>query len=146
MHGISIELLMKKTTTIPPVNDKLHSQTSINLQSQNSFDLLQEGVQIHDFNWKYLYVNDALVKLSTFTKKELIGKTLMEKYPDIEQTDLFKVIKRCMTKRVTEKTETDFIFPNGSKGSFELSMVPIPEGILILSVDRSEQKKPMKSS
>ena len=130
---------MKKTTTISSVKDKLHSQTSINLQSQNSFDLLQEGVQIHDTNWKYIYVNDALVKLSTFTKKELIGKTLMEKYPDIEQTDLFKVMKRCMTKRKNERIETDFIFPNGSVGSFELSMVPVPEGILILSIDRSEQ-------
>lgn len=132
---------MKKTTTISSVKDKQHSQASINLQSQNSFDLLQEGVQIHDFNWKYIYVNDALVKLSTFTKKELIGKTLMEKYPDIEQTDLFKVMKRCMTKRKNERIETDFIFPNGSVGSFELSMVPVPEGILILSIDRSEQKK-----
>lgn len=130
---------MKKTTTISSVKDKQHSQTSINLQSQNSFDLLQEGVQIHDTNWKYIYVNDALVKLSTFTKKELIGKTLMEKYPDIEQTDLFKVMKRCMTKRKNERIETDFIFPNGSVGSFELSMVPVPEGILILSIDRSEQ-------
>lgn len=65
----------------------------------------------------------------------------MDKFPDIEQTDLFKTMKRCMTKRVTERMETDFIFPNGATGSFELSMVPIPEGILILSVDRSEQKK-----
>jgi PAS domain S-box-containing protein len=139
VHGKSNELLMKKTT--PTVNDKLISRTSINLQSQNSYGFLQEGVQIHDFNWKYIYVNDASAKHSTFLKKEFIGKTLMEQYPGIEKTDLFKVMKRCMTKRVVERIETDFVFPNGSRGCFEVSLVPITEGILILSIDRSEQIK-----
>jgi PAS domain S-box-containing protein len=50
-------------------------------------------------------------------------------------------MKRCMTKRKNERIETDFIFPNGLVGSFELSMVPVPEGILILSIDHSEQNK-----
>lgn len=132
---------MKKAMANSAVSDAKNPPHNQNLQSNSSFDFLQEGVQIHDLDWKYIYVNDALVKLSTFTKKELIGKTLMEKYPNIEQTDLFKIMKRCMNKRKSERIETDFTFPNGSTGSFELSMVPIPEGILILSIDRSEQKK-----
>ncbi|WP_309640818.1 PAS domain S-box protein [Flavobacterium sp.] len=132
---------MKKNTANSSVIDEQNPLPSIDLQNQNSFDFLQEGVQIHDFDWKYIYVNDALVQISTYTKKELIGKTLMQKYPDIEQTDLFKVMQRCMTKRVSERIVTDFKSPNGLIGNYELSMVPIPEGLLILSIDRSEQKK-----
>ena len=132
---------MKKATTSSVLKDNNGALVNLNLQNNQNFDFLQEGVQIHDTNWKYIYVNDALVKLSTFTKKELIGKTLMEKYPNIEQTDLFKIMKRFMNKKKSERIETDFIFPNGSIGSFELSIAPVPEGILILSIDRSEQKR-----
>lgn len=108
---------------------------------KNRFDSLLEGVQILDFKWKCIYVNNALAKFSSYSKKELIGKTLMEKYPDIEKTALFKVMNRCMTKRIAERIDTDFIFPDGAIGNFELSIQPVPEGLLILSVNRSEQQK-----
>ncbi len=110
-------------------------------QFGNIFDLLLEGTQIHDFNWRYIYVNDALVKYSKYSREELIGYTVMEKYPGIEQTDLFKTLQRCMNERVSEQFETEFVFPDGTKAHFELSIQPIPEGIFILSVDRTEQYK-----
>lgn len=112
-----------------------------NSEIKNRFDSLLEGVQIIDFKWRYIYVNDALVKFSSYSKKELIGKTLMEKYPNIEQTELFKVLNRCMKKRTAERIDTDFIFPDGAIGNFEFSIQPVPEGILILSINRSEQQK-----
>lgn len=115
--------------------------SSIIPQFRNIFDSLLEGVQIHDFNWRYIYVNDALVKYSKYPKEELLGHTLMEKYPGIEQTDLFKALQRCMNERTNEKLETEFVFPDGSTAYFELSIQPIPEGIFILSIDRSQQHK-----
>jgi PAS domain S-box-containing protein len=110
-------------------------------QFRHTLDHMLEGVQIHDFNWRYVYVNNALVNYSTYTRNQLLGFTLMEKYPGIEQTPLYKSMERCMNTREPEKLETDFIFPNGTKAFFELSIRPIPEGIFILSVDRTEQKK-----
>ena len=100
-----------------------------------------EGIQIHDFDWKYIYVNDALVNYSTYSREKLLGFTIMEKYPGIEQTELFKVMDRCLKERVTENLKTEFTFPNGTKGDFELRIQPIPEGILILSLDITESKK-----
>jgi PAS domain S-box-containing protein len=110
-------------------------------QFRETLDSMMEGIQIHNFDWQYTYVNDALVKYSTYKREELIGHTLMEKYPGIEQTPLFKVLERCMTQRVTEHLETEFIFPNGTKAFFELSIQPIPQGIFILSIDITERKK-----
>lgn len=105
-----------------------------------ALDSMLEGVQIHDFNWRYIYVNDALVKYSTYTRDELIGYTVMEKYPGIEQSQLFKIMQRCMSNRVAEHLETEFVFPNGTQGYFELSLQPVPEGIFILSIDITERK------
>ncbi|RTY90839.1 PAS domain-containing sensor histidine kinase [Flavobacterium sp. GT3R68] len=107
----------------------------------NIFDSLLEGVQIHDFNWRYTYVNDALVKYSNYSKEELLGYTMMEKYPGIEQTDLFKALQRCMNERTMEQLETEFVFPDGTPAFFELRIQPIPEGIFILSIDRTQQQK-----
>jgi len=106
-----------------------------------AFDNMLEGVQIHDFNWRYIYVNKTLVSYSQYSKEELLGYRLMDKYPGIERTDLFKVLERCMKERVSEHFETEFIFPNGSRSDFELSIQPIPEGLFILSINISDRKK-----
>lgn len=104
-------------------------------------DNMLEGAQIHDFNWRYTYVNDALAKYSRCKKEELIGYSLLEKYPGIENTDLFKEMEICMTQRLPKQLETEFVFPDGSVSIFEISIQPIPEGLFILSIDKSEQHK-----
>ncbi|HTF05404.1 MAG TPA: PAS domain S-box protein, partial [Bacteroidia bacterium] len=108
---------------------------------RHTLDNLLEGIQIHDFNFRYLYVNDVLVKSSGYTREELIGFTLMEKYPGIEHSDLYKSLQRCLDERVPEHLSTTFTFPDGSQTDFELSIEPIPEGVSILSIDRTDQNK-----
>ncbi len=103
------------------------------------FDHMLEGVQIHDLEWRYTYVNDALVNYSRYSREELIGHSVMEMYPGIEQTDVFAAMQRCMKLRNSEKLETEFIFPDGTSNHFELSIQPIDGGIFIFSVDRTQQ-------
>lgn len=104
-------------------------------------DTLLEGVQVIDFDFRYLYVNDALQDYSQYSRQQLVGNLVMDLYPGVEQTPLFAVLKKCMTERVPDRLETEFKFPDGSIGYFDLSIQPIPEGILILSVNRTEQRK-----
>ncbi len=65
----------------------------------------------------------------------------MEKYPGIENTELFKALQRCMKERVSEHFENEFLYPDNSKGWFELSIEPVTEGLFILSMDITERKK-----
>jgi PAS domain S-box-containing protein len=105
-------------------------------------DHLLEGVQLIDFNWQYIYVNNTIVKQSKCNKKEeLLGLTMMEKFPGIEQTDLFKMLHFCMQEREPAYFENEFSFPDGSMKYFELRIQPVPEGICILSMDVTERKK-----
>jgi hypothetical protein len=107
-----------------------------------TLDHLLEGVQLIDFNWQYIYVNNTIVKQSKCRKKEqLLGFTMMEKFPGIEKTDLFKMLHFCMQEREPACFENDFTFPDGSMKYFELRIQPVPEGICILSVDVTERKK-----
>lgn len=100
-----------------------------------------EGVQIIDFNWRYTFVNPALVKQSKKTAGELLGKTMMECYPGIENTPLFAKLKNCMQNRCIEHFENAFTFPDGTIEYFELIVQPIPEGLFLLSLDINERKQ-----
>lgn len=110
--------------------------------NQSTLDNLLEGFQIISYDWRYIYVNDAVVKHSKYPDREsLIGYTMMEKYPGIEHTDMFKKLQDCMQHRVSTQLENEFKFPDGSVGWFELRIKPIPEGLFILSIDITQRKK-----
>ena len=109
-------------------------------QFRHTLDSMLEGMQIIGFDWRYIYVNDAMAKHGKYLKEELIGHTVMEKYPGIEQTEIYKVYQRCFNERVPIHLEYEFIFPDKTKGWFELSFQPVPEGLFILSVDITDRK------
>lgn len=106
-----------------------------------TLDHMMEGFQIIDFNFRYTYVNDTVVKQSKYTREELMGYTMMEKYPGIENTELFKTLTKCMQERIATNFENEFDFPDGSKGYFELRIQPVQEGLFILSMDITERKR-----
>ncbi|MFN8399477.1 MAG: PAS domain S-box protein [Anaerolineales bacterium] len=108
---------------------------------RNTLDTMIEGIQIIDFDWRYTYVNKAVAKQGQSTPEKLLGCTMMEAYPGIEHTELFSILKECMTQRTVKRFENEFVFPDGSSGWFELNIQPAPEGIFILSVDITERKK-----
>jgi PAS domain S-box-containing protein len=108
---------------------------------RNTLDNMLEGLQIIGFDWRYIYVNAAAVRQIRLKKEEIIGYTLFEIYPGIDTIDIFKTLKHTMDERVSQETETEFTFPDGTKRWFQLSVQPVPEGIFILSIDITERKR-----
>ena len=108
---------------------------------RSALDNMMEGCQIIGYDWTYLYVNDAVSRQGHFNKEELLGHTMMEMYPGIEDTELFAVLRRCMGRRVSDHFDNKFIYPDGKTAWFELSIHPVSEGIFILSIDITERMK-----
>lgn len=105
-------------------------------------DYLTEGFQVISPDWRYLYVNNAAVKQGGFLcKEELIGYSMMEKYPGIKNSKMFKTLQRCMKKRASARLENEFTYPDNSKRWFELRIEPVPDGLCILSMDITGRKK-----
>ncbi len=105
------------------------------------FDHLLEGCQVIRFDYHYLYVNDAAARQGRKAIHELLGKTMMEAYPGIEDTPLFATIKSCLLGHTAAEFESEFTYADGSTGWFLLKMEPILEGLIILSIDISERKQ-----
>lgn len=104
-------------------------------------DSLLEGFQVIDFSWKYLYVNRTVASQGQSTIERLLGKTMMECYPGIENTFMFSQLKKCMEERITLQFENEFTQNDGTKGWFELRIEPIPEGVFILSTNITNRKR-----
>ena len=124
------------------VSDRIEAQEKLRTSEEryrSAFDNMIEGVQIIGFDWKYKYVNDAVVIQGKYNREELLGFTMMEKYPGIENTDLFTAMKNCMTERAPVVFENKFVYPDNTVAWFELSVQPVQEGIFILSVDITER-------
>jgi PAS domain S-box-containing protein/putative nucleotidyltransferase with HDIG domain len=108
---------------------------------RSTLDQMLEGCQILGYDWRYLYLNAAAEKHNNRPNVELLGKKYMDMWPGIEATEVFMVIQRCMEERIAHQMDNEFIFPDGTKGWFSLSIQPIPQGVFILSVDITERKR-----
>ena len=108
---------------------------------RSTLDNMLEGCQTIGFDWRYLYINHAAAGHGRQTREELLGHTMLERYPGIENTEMFAVLRRCMEERASGFMENEFIYPDGSKAWFMLSIQPVPEGIFILSLDITERKR-----
>ena len=104
-------------------------------------DSLLEGCQVIGPDFRYLYANAAAAKQGRTTAGHLLGRTMMEAYPGIESTEMFAVLRQCMDTRLPRQLETEFTFPDGSTGWFELRFEPVPDGVAILSLDMGERKQ-----
>ncbi len=103
-------------------------------------DNLMEGCQVIGFDSRYLYLNEAAARQGRRSRDDLLGRTMMECYPGIENTEMFSVLQGSMSGRTYERMENQFTFPDGSKGWFELHFIPIPDGVCILSLDVTARK------
>ncbi len=105
------------------------------------FNTMLEGCQVINFNWEYVYINEALEDQINKSRNELIGKKMTEVYPGIEKTNMYTVLQDCMENRITREIENKFKFPDGTEKWFQLRVHPVKEGIFILSNDITERKQ-----
>ena len=131
-------------TTLIDITDRKAAEEQLRESEEryrSTLDQMMEGCQIIDSNWRYLYINNVAAAQGRHTPDELLGRTMMEMYPGIEQTELFAALKRCIKEQISRRMENQFVFPDGSVGWFELSIQPISEGLFILSADVTARKK-----
>ena len=73
--------------------------------------------------------------------EKLIGNKITNLFPGIEQTPLFKIYENVMEKGKMERIINEYKHPDGSKGYDEVSIYPVPEGILCIARDITEEKR-----
>ncbi|MBK8027470.1 MAG: PAS domain S-box protein [Chloroflexi bacterium] len=105
------------------------------------FDDLLEGCQVISYDWRYLYINHAAARFGGQVKEEMIGHTIEERFPGFSESDVYRMLHRCMSERRAEDAEIPFTFPDGRVAWFAFRVQPCPEGIFILTQDITERKR-----
>jgi PAS domain S-box-containing protein len=113
---------------------------------RTTLESMMEGCQIIGPDWRYLYLNPIAAEQARRPREELLGRTMQECFPGIEDTALFAVLGRCMAEKTSEVLENEFAYPGGSSSWFQLAVQPVPEGLFVLAIDitghkRAEQEK-----
>ena len=119
-----------------------HEEELEESESRNriTLDRMLEGCQIIDRDYRYVYVNEAAAQHGRKERSELVGRTMMEVYPGIENTPLFALLRECMETRAMRTLENGFAYGDGTRAVFELVVQAVPEGILVASLDVTQQK------
>ncbi len=104
-------------------------------------DEMREGLQVIDHDWRYTYVNKAAAAHGRRPRDELLGHTMMECYPGIDDTEVFALLRSCMSERRSAATTTNFTYPDGVVQTLELRIAPCDLGVMVLSIDVTENRK-----
>jgi PAS domain S-box-containing protein len=108
---------------------------------RTTLENLMEGCQIIGRDWRYLYMNVAAAGHNRQPVAEMIGRTIMDCFPGIEATEVFRTMQACMNGEPAHEMENEFVYPDGSKAWFHLIIQPVPEGIFILSADITARRE-----
>lgn len=146
INASDIEFEGKKARLIMSLDITSQKEAEDKLQKseeryRHTLDTMMEGVQIIGFDGKLIYVNDKLANQAKFTKEQMIGRTLPELYPGVEQSPIYQSYQKCLQDRQPVHFENKFEFPDKSVEIFEISVQPVPEGIFVLSADITVKKQ-----
>jgi len=111
------------------------------LRFQKTLESMVEGCQIISSDWLYLFINDTAANQNRRKKEQMLGRTVMECFPNAEITDLFLLMQRCMDEHEPQEMLRSLTNSDGATRWYELSIQPAPDGILILSNDVTERKQ-----
>jgi PAS domain S-box-containing protein len=102
---------------------------------REAFENMREGFQVIGRDWRYLYVNEVAAGHGEKRVEDLLGRSMTEAYPGIDQTAMFKTLEKCMVEKSPATLESEFTYADGHRCWFELRISPLPDGLGILSLD-----------
>ena len=106
-----------------------------------TLDSMLEGCLLVDFDWRVRYANQAAARHSRQTQEALVRRPMIDAFPGMDATEMLACFRRCKEQRTAQTTEREYVFPDGTRAWFQLSVAPMPDGISIFSVDITDRRR-----
>ncbi|MGD9130598.1 MAG: PAS domain-containing protein [Candidatus Bathyarchaeota archaeon] len=102
---------------------------------------ISDGVYVVDRDLRFVLVNDAASDLSQIPKEKLLGKKIADLSHDVKETPFFKTFERVMETRKPDTVVSEYVYEDGRRWWYEVRLHPVPEGVLAIVTDITEQKQ-----
>lgn len=104
-------------------------------------EIVGEGCWIIGFDWTCHAVVGRVSQVECMAGDGLPGCAVLATCPGLEQTELFSSFHRAMTERVSLKLQHRSDDTGGMPAWFDIRIQPVQEGILVISMDVTAQKR-----
>ncbi len=105
---------------------------------ESLLDSMTDAHILLDHDWHYLYVNEAAVRATGRTRKQILGYTLWETNPEIADSELGRRYHHAMDRRLS----ATFDFHDLALDAWwEYRFYPAPEGLAVFATDITERKR-----
>lgn len=114
-----------------------------------AFNRLNLSIQIINSNLEYIFLSDLLLSEIDKTKEEILGKKMLEVFPQLEGSIVIEAIKKCFNREYVEPYINEFQL-NGENRYYEVSFELSDGMVVIISKDvtaiKESEKKAIKLS
>jgi two-component system, cell cycle sensor histidine kinase and response regulator CckA len=117
------------------------AQLQIEQRLQRTLNEMREGYTILSRDLRYVYVNDAGAAHTHLSREQLLGHTPMDLYPGFTGSKIHQALVAAVERGERQRVEEEFVHSDGELGYFELNIQPVPEGLVVLSIDQTERRR-----
>ncbi len=105
---------------------------------RNALDNMLEGCTLIDSSWRYLYLNETAAAHGLGPGRPG-GPVNAGGVSGNRAYRAFRALPALVLERAAQQFEKAVTFPDGSTRWFEVSVVPVPEGIFVLSLEVTDE-------
>ncbi|MEE2794371.1 MAG: PAS domain S-box protein [Pseudomonadota bacterium] len=96
---------------------------------------MEEAFALLDYDFRVLDLNRAALKIDPRSREELIGSSIWELSPGLEETEFARLIKTAMQDRKAVQTNFENNLPGGDSVWLEVRLFPVEGGLGLLYRD-----------
>jgi len=115
-------------------NQQLHEARA---RSESVLASISDTLILFDRQWRYIYVNEAASRAIGLPPEQILGRTLLELFPDIRDTELERQYRHAME----ERAPVTFDFYSTHDSWWANRFYPTPEGLAVFATDITERKR-----
>lgn len=134
--SIARDITARKTAEREINNARLAAAEAEN-QRAEILQSIAEGFLVLDREWTISYINDQGALLMGSTRKELLGKSLFAKLPDVKVSTIQEHYERALREQVVVRFETLY---EPLKKWFQINVYPSQKGLTVFFQDITQRK------
>jgi PAS domain S-box-containing protein len=110
-------------------------------QHRGVLEHMEEGFARFDRDFRFVDVNDVTCRLVNMEREALVGRSHWEAFPGSFDLPIGRLYREVLATQRAGRLEHEFTFADGRRCWFEARAFPVADGVAVLFLDVTEQKK-----